>query len=472
MLCLRCGALGRTGRHEHRRDGFGEIVRRPARRGRGQLAGGAGRGRRPAGTQRRRQDDDVLHDRGAGALRRRPHRAGRARHQPFAHVQAGPAGHRLPGPGGVGFSQADGGAKPGGHSGSDGRARRAAPRARGGTAAGVSHRRRAQELRLSAFGGRAAAHGDRPGAGGGPCLFAAGRALRRRRPHRCRGLAGDHRAPEGQRPGPSHHRPQRAGDAGDYGPGVHHARGPHSRGRRLERDRGKPRGPQVLSGRAVSAVTLLDRYILRELAGPLLFGVLAFTGLFFSVDLVQIVRMAAEYGAPGAVIVKLIWLRLPEIVVYTFPMAVLLAALLTLSRLSANSEIVAMQAGAVSFYRIVAPVIAAGLLVSGASLAVEEWIVPAANYDYRRVVTEDVQGGQLPTVSRNVILKEYQGGLLKGFLYASRYDGAARVMSDVTIVELERGRPQRTTYAARVVWEGNTWIMEDGVIHDYGGDSG
>jgi len=219
-------------------------------------------------------------------------------------------------------------------------------------------------------------------------------------------------------------------------------------------------------------VTLLDRYILRELAGPLLFGVLAFTGLFFSVDLVQIVRMAAEYGAPGAVIVKLIWLRLPEIVVYTFPMAVLLAALLTLSRLSANSEIVAMQAGAVSFYRIVAPVIAVGLLVSGASLAVEEWIVPAANYEYRRVVTEDVQGGQLPTVSRNVILKEYQGGLLKGFLYASRYDGAARVMSDVTIVELERGRPQRTTYAARVVWEGNTWIMEDGVIHDYGGESG
>src|SRR5690606_42160750 len=113
--------------------------------------------------------------------------------------------------------------------------------------------------------------------------------------------------------------------------------------------------------------------------------------------------MAAEYGAPGAVIVKLILLRLPEIVVYTFPMAVLLAALLTLSRLSANSEIVAMQAGAVSFYRIVAPVIAVGLLVSGASLAVAEWSVAAVHYEYRHVVTEGTQGGHLPPVHRNAI---------------------------------------------------------------------
>jgi len=219
-------------------------------------------------------------------------------------------------------------------------------------------------------------------------------------------------------------------------------------------------------------VTVLGRYVLRELSGPLFFGILAFTGLFFSVDLVQIVRLAAEHGAPWSVTFQLIALRLPQIIVYTFPMAVLLAALLTLSRLSANSEIVAMQAGTVSFYRIVAPVIAVGLAVSFISLAVEEWIVPAANYEYRRIVTEDVQGGQLPTVTHNVILKEYQGGLLRGFLYASRYDGAGRVMHDVTIVELEGGRPVRTTFASRVLWEGNTWLMEDGVIHVHGDEPG
>src|SRR5690606_39552589 len=95
-----------------------------------------------------------------------------------------------------------------------------------------------------------------------------------------------------------------------------------------------------------------------------MFGMLAFTALFVSVDVVQLVRMAVDYGAPMLVVVRLVLLRLPQIVVYTFPMAVLLAGLLTLSRLSAASEIVAMQAGTVSFYRIVSPVVGLGIAFS------------------------------------------------------------------------------------------------------------
>lgn len=219
-------------------------------------------------------------------------------------------------------------------------------------------------------------------------------------------------------------------------------------------------------------MTILDRYILRELAGPLLFAIAAFTGLFVSVDLVQIAQMIADHGAPIGLAFQLIALRLPQVVVWTFAMAVLLAGLLSLSRLSANSELVAMQAGTISFYRIVAPVVLVGCLVTLLTLGISEFIVPAANYEYRRVVTEDVRGGQLPTVTRNVILKEYEGGVLYGFLYAARYDGETRTMQDVTIVELEAGRPVRTTFARRMVWEEDTWLLEDGLIHAHDDEPG
>src|SRR5690606_40565818 len=119
------------------------------------------------------------------------------------------------------------------------------------------------------------------------------------------------------------------------------------------------------------------------------------------------------------VVVRLVLLRLPQIVVYTFPMAVLLAGLLTLSRLSAASEIVAMQAGTGSFYRIVSPVVGLGIAFSLLTLAINEWVVPAANYEYRRILVEDPQGRRLPAVSPNVILREYHGGVLRGFLYAA-----------------------------------------------------
>ncbi|MBO8142266.1 MAG: LptF/LptG family permease [Firmicutes bacterium] len=217
---------------------------------------------------------------------------------------------------------------------------------------------------------------------------------------------------------------------------------------------------------------VLDRYILRELIGPLFFGLAAFTGMFAGVELVQAVRTAVDYGAPIGSALHLIALRLPQIVVWTVPMAMLLAALLAMGRLSGTGEIIAMKAAAVSFYRIAAPVAAMGLGLSMLTVAVGEWVVPAANLEYRRVLVEDVQGGQLPTVTRNVILKEYQGGFLRGILYASEYDVAERAMRDVTVVELDGRRPVRTTYARRVVWEKNTWWMEDGVIHIHGGEPG
>jgi len=45
-------------------------------------------------------------------------------------------------------------------------------------------------------------------------------------------------------------------------------------------------------------------------------------------------------------------------------------------------------------------------------------------------------------------------------------------MRDVTIVGLSGGRTVRTTYARRVVWERDTWWMEDGVIHIHDGEPG
>lgn len=218
--------------------------------------------------------------------------------------------------------------------------------------------------------------------------------------------------------------------------------------------------------------TQLDFYLLRQLAGPLLFGVAAFSALFMGSQIVEMARLIAETGAPAGVVIKLFLLRLPQVTVWTFPMAVLLGVLLTLSRLSAASEVVAMYAGGVSFRRLAAPVIAVGLLMTLATLAVNEGVVPQANRVYQRVMVEEVQGGRLPTTTRNVILKKYSDGILTWFLYSPVLDG--HLMRDVTVVTLNNGRPTETTYAEEVFWDGTGWYMRHGtsILHGQGQDQG
>ncbi len=66
--------------------------------------------------------------------------------------------------------------------------------------------------------------------------------------------------------------------------------------------------------------------------------------------LFRIAQYITEYGAPLVLVMKAFVLALPSIVILTFPMSVLLASLMTFSRLSSTSEIVVMRAGGLGFY--------------------------------------------------------------------------------------------------------------------------
>src|SRR5687767_1052778 len=100
----------------------------------------------------------------------------------------------------------------------------------------------------------------------------------------------------------------------------------------------------------------MDRLVIGEVVGPFVFGVLLFTSLFFAGG--EVVRLAEFMGkgVPPATVAKLLVLPLPYIIALTFPLAMLLAALLGFGRLSNDSEIVALMAGGASFSRIVLPV--------------------------------------------------------------------------------------------------------------------
>ena len=101
---------------------------------------------------------------------------------------------------------------------------------------------------------------------------------------------------------------------------------------------------------------LMDRWLIAELVGPLLFGIAAFTAVSLSVGVVfELVRKVAEAGLPLTAAMQVLGLRLPGFLVLSFPMATLMATLLAYSRLSGNSELTALRSVGVSTKRMVAP---------------------------------------------------------------------------------------------------------------------
>ena len=124
----------------------------------------------------------------------------------------------------------------------------------------------------------------------------------------------------------------------------------------------------------------IDRLIIGELLGPWIFGVGIFTTLIMAG---QFLFKLTEYMVKGVgfgTIIELTLLLLPGIMVKTFPMAVLLATLLSFGRLSSDSEIVALRAAGASLGRIMWPVAIFGFMIAVLSFVVTEQMVPYAAY--------------------------------------------------------------------------------------------
>jgi LPS export ABC transporter permease LptF/LPS export ABC transporter permease LptG len=101
---------------------------------------------------------------------------------------------------------------------------------------------------------------------------------------------------------------------------------------------------------------IFTRYILREVTSHALLGGALFTFVLFMRDLGHIIELVVRDSASLTDVLKIFAYLLPNFLIVTIPMAVLVGILLGLSRLAADSEITAMRAsgmGALDFVRIV-----------------------------------------------------------------------------------------------------------------------
>jgi LPS export ABC transporter permease LptF/LPS export ABC transporter permease LptG len=109
---------------------------------------------------------------------------------------------------------------------------------------------------------------------------------------------------------------------------------------------------------------IFTRYILREVTSHALLGGILFTFVLFMRDLGHILELVVRDSASLTDVLRIFAYLLPNFLIVTIPMAVLVGILLGLSRLASDSEITAMRAsgmGALDFVRIVS--IISGLAV-------------------------------------------------------------------------------------------------------------
>ncbi len=209
-------------------------------------------------------------------------------------------------------------------------------------------------------------------------------------------------------------------------------------------------------------MTILDRYLMRELANAWLTGLAVFAGFLMIGEVFKKgIELLFVLKAPVSDALQWFLLALPNLVALSLPMATLLAVVMTIGRMSHDLEIVALLAAGISFHRLLRPIVglASGLTVLAFWL--NAFIVPptygaadALLWRYR---------GKSEGVTREVLIV-HPPDAPRLLLGARQFNPLNGEMGNVWLLEQMNRGERLYVEAASARWIGNRLEFRDGFV--------
>jgi LPS export ABC transporter permease LptG len=141
-------------------------------------------------------------------------------------------------------------------------------------------------------------------------------------------------------------------------------------------------------------MTILDRYVLQKFLLPFLYSFLGFIGIWFIFDLSDNLPDFIQGRAGFPVLIQYYASQVPEIIVICLPIASLLALLYSLTAMSRSNEIISMLGAGLSVTRILMPLMAVGLLLTGLTAVFNFEGAPHAAAAKKRMI-RDIKRGKV-----------------------------------------------------------------------------
>ena len=210
---------------------------------------------------------------------------------------------------------------------------------------------------------------------------------------------------------------------------------------------------------------ILDKYILKQLLEVFLMGVIIFTSIIFASEtFTQLIKQITLYGIPFNIAFMMIILNLPQVFVMTIPISTLFATVMTVNRLSLNSEITVLKACGISISRIAKPIFAFAIVMTFVSFFISEVIVPATSMTSKHLAIYSLQKKHVPEGRMNFTIKDAdKNNVLKRLIYIEECKD--KTLNNVTLVDLSDKDAIQIVQAKTGRTGALGWIFNGGVIY-------
>lgn len=214
-----------------------------------------------------------------------------------------------------------------------------------------------------------------------------------------------------------------------------------------------------------NSLSILDRYILKQLIDVFVLGVIIFTSIIFASEtFTQLIKQISLYGIPFYIAIMMIILNLPQVFTLTIPISTLFATVMTVNDLSLKSEITIFKACGISIERISRPIFCFALVMTLVSFLINEFIVPVASVQSKSLAIYSLEQKHIPDNKMNFTIKDIdKEGKLKRLFYAQWCKD--KTLNNVTVVDISNPKNIQIVQAKKGSTSDYGWKFDNGVIY-------
>ena len=157
---------------------------------------------------------------------------------------------------------------------------------------------------------------------------------------------------------------------------------------------------------------IISRYIFKEISIPFIIILFVLTFVLLMGKILQIMDLMVNKGISIVVVAQIIVYLLPSFMAFTIPIALLIAILMAMGRLSADNEITVFRASGVSLMQLYRPVAAASLITFLLTFIISYYLVPQSNFATKRLLFDIAQQNAGIGIKEKVFNDDFKGMVL------------------------------------------------------------
>lgn len=212
---------------------------------------------------------------------------------------------------------------------------------------------------------------------------------------------------------------------------------------------------------------IINTYIFKEIAVPFLLSLAILTATALLSKVIKLVELMVTHGIGISFIFWFVLSVIPSFLIYTIPISFLIGVLIAFTRLSSDSETVAMKASGLSLFNLMRPVLFLALLAYIATLACTLYLFPWGNINLKRLMFDAAKTRLVSGIEEKTFYDRFKGAVL----YVDHLNPKTGEMEGIFISQAQPGGESNVFFAQKGIFSPSTdqfsvyLKLEQGTIH-------